>query len=298
MTAEKNSSNIRYQVDTPTWSKLNYKVDGVFTDVKSTLDDSKSLYIVAVQAALAQLHLTDSVVPFSAATSILDIACGPGTVYSALFSSPITLSRTAPLLAIDISPSMIANLNKTKLAHPGSPSWSRVQASVVDATDLSSISTASQSHVLSGMGICSIPESTAALREARRVMAPGAVLSMTSIAEAAWMTDVMGILTAMYPHRKVPFMAEKWRTRDALKSELELNGFVHVVVEEAPLSMRFTKPENFVQTLWAVLPFMPGLVKGLSEEDVQRVKDAQVQFVTKTYPDGVIPGLALVSMAR
>lgn len=298
MAAEQRASDIYYQVDKSTWSKLNYDVDVAMTDAKSISDDTKSLYIVAIQAALAQLHLTESVVSFSSATSILDVACGPGTVYSALFSSPIALSPTAPLLAIDISSSMIANLNKTKLAHSGSRSWSRVQASVLDATDLSAIPSASQSHVLSGMGICSIPESTAALREARRVMAPGAVFSMTSIAKAAWMTDVMGILTAMYPARKVPFMAEKWRTREALKAELELNGFVDVVVEEAPLSMRFTNPETFIQTLWAVLPFMPGLTKGLSEKDIQAVKDAQVQSVSENYPDGAIPGLALVSVAR
>jgi len=297
MAAKQLSSSDYPQIEQSTWSKFSYKLEGVVNDAKIPFHDTK--FNVAVQAARAHIHFTDSVLPFSSATSILDIACGPGTVYSTLFSySPIALSPTASLLANDISPSMIANLNNTKLAHPDSPTWSRVQASVEDATDLSLIPSASQSHVLSALGICNIPDSTAALREARRVMAPGAVFSMTSIAKAAWMTDVMGVLTAMYPDRKVPFTGAQWRTKEAFKAELERNGFVDVVVEEAGLSMGFTSPEDLVQTLWAVLPFMPGLVEGLNREDIPGIKDAQVRFVRKTYPDGAMPGLALVSVAR
>jgi len=274
-----------------TWSKFSYKLTDLVNDPHIPLQ-------VPSQAALVQLHLTDSILPFASASSILDIACGPGTVYSTLLDSSITLNPNAPLLGNDISPSMIANLHETIASHPNDPRWTRVHAIVEDATSMTSIPSSSQSHVLSALGICNIPSSDAALLEVRRVMAPCGVFSMTSIAKAAWMTDVMGILGNFYPTRAVPFTSAKWRTKEGFAAELERNGFVDVLVEEAELRMGFASPEEIVETLWRVLPFIPSLTEGMRRDEIEGVKDAQVRFVRETYPDGILPGMALVGVAR
>lgn len=263
-----------------TWSKFSYKVSGASPPL---------------QATKVQLERTNNAKSFSSATSILDIACGPGTVFHQLFALEYSFPENATLIALDISPQMIDQI-KSKQADD--PQWQRINAAVCDATDLSTIRDDSQSHVLSAMGIFVIPDSTTALKEARRVLAPDGIFSMTTVAQASWVTDIFGQLTKVCSDRKVPFAAEKWQTREAFKAELESAGFSDVEVFEAPLEMPYESPEKVVESLWVMLPFVSSLTSGMSEGEISRVKELMAKRVREGYPDGHLPGLSLAGVGR
>lgn len=256
-----------------------------------------------LQPTIVQLAHTNSTLPFANATAILDIACGPGSMYTQLFASepPIPLSSSATLTALDISPAMIAQIHQRQSEDSSSDKeWSRVTTHVCDATDLSMIPDSSQSHVLSALGIFVIPDSDAALREARRVMAPGGVFSMTGLASASWVQEVLAQLTILHPDRMIPFAAEKWRTKEAFGNELINVGFRDVEMVEIPLAMQFEEREQAIEWLWKRLAFMPTVTKGMSELDIKRAKEAMIEYIARTYPElpGTLPGLALLGVGR
>jgi len=279
------------EVNTNTWSKFSYKIPSESSSHKAMATSPP------VQATRKQLALTSEVLPFANATAILDIAAGPGTVFNELFTSTLALSPSATLLAQDVSPFMIEQI---KVRQSSSPEWARVHTDVSDATNLSAVASDSKSHVVSSMGIFLIPDSASALSEAYRVLAPGGVFSMSSVARGSWISETLSLLTDIYPDRVVPLPAETWRRADLFQAELERAGFEDVHVSEAELYMSFDDHAGIVETLWNMLPFMPSLTKGLTEKQVKEAKEMMVANIKKKFPEvpGKLPGLSLIGVGR
>ncbi|KAF2224118.1 hypothetical protein BDZ85DRAFT_318092 [Elsinoe ampelina] len=264
----------------------------------------------------ALLSHTNTLLPFSTATSILDIACGPGTVFSTLFTSPIPLAPTASLLATDISPGMVAQIHarQSQPSADTATTWARVHAFEADATSLPTVPDGSQSHVLSQMGIFLIPDSALALAEVRRVMrkspppssssspspatSPASVFGMTTVASATWNSDVVGLIEEIYPSRRLPVMPPHWRDKRLMKSYLEGQGFKEVEVHEEEMKMGFDSPEGVVGMLWRNLPYIKGMIEGLDGGEVEGLKRKMVERVRERFPGGEMPGMALVATAR
>ena len=247
-----------------------------------------------IQATKALLTRLEDILPFSRATAVLDIAAGPGTVFDVLFNSGIEVNPDAPLTAQDISPTMISHI---KASQGTDKLWANVRTEICDATDLSSISDRSQSHVMSQMGIFLVDDSDKALREARRVLAPGGVFAMTSVAQASWMQDVLAQLTVLHPALHMPVLAKKWQSKDTFSEELQRAGFTDVKVYEIPIYIPYEDEAEVVQRLWDVSLFMTPLTKDLTEEEKRTAKARMVKFVKANF-QGQLPGLALLGVGR
>ena len=111
---------------------------------------------VNAQGARALLSAVNDTLPFSKATSVLDIACGQGAVFEELFRPNYALAPSATLLGIDTAESLLSTIHaRQKEADPGA--WARVRVEKEDAVKLSS-KNSSHSHVLSQMGIFLVPD--------------------------------------------------------------------------------------------------------------------------------------------
>ncbi|KAF4550502.1 Methyltransferase domain-containing protein 2 [Elsinoe fawcettii] len=290
------STNIQDYISRDTWKSHSYTVSGPQSIQTSPSSASP------MRVAYTQLSLIDSLLPFSSATSVLDIACGPGTVYAALFDSGITLSPSAKLLATDISPPMVGHITARQAEKRAGDdeTWGRVQAWVADATDLDTVKEGSQSHVISQMGIFLIPDAEKALAEVKRVMRKDApsLFSMSSVAEAAWNTDVLGVIEERSPERKLPVMAPRWKDAGLMKGFLEEQGFREVRVEEVRMAMGFEDEEKVVEGLWGKLPYIKSITEGMTEEEIRETKKVMVERIKERFPGKELPGKALVALAR
>ncbi|PSK42340.1 hypothetical protein B9Z65_4254 [Elsinoe australis] len=295
MAANAPSTSVQEFISRDTWKNHSYGMSGPGSPHAHPTKASP------MATARHQLELINSVSPFSTATSVLDIACGPGTVYRELFSSNLPLSPTAALLATDISAPMISHITARQAEHqPGDEhSWARVKAWVADATNLDTVPSDSQSHVVSQMGIFLIPDSDAALTEVRRVMRKDgkAVFSMSSVAKAAWNQDIMCMVEELHPERKMPTMPRKWCDKGLFKEELERNGFKGVRVEEFKMGLGYEDEEKTVEMLWKNMPFIPQVTRGMSEEEIKHVKAKMVERMKERFPGKEMPGLALIGVA-
>jgi hypothetical protein len=108
----------------------------------------------SVKPTAVLVEKLNSYVPFSTATGILDNGSGPGPIMSKILEDYGTIIPTsATLSCTDFAASMIEQVQESRAkviaADPRSP-WSRVQAEVLDALDLSTIQDASHSHVAAG----------------------------------------------------------------------------------------------------------------------------------------------------
>jgi ubiquinone/menaquinone biosynthesis C-methylase UbiE len=143
----------------------------------------KRFEAVGTQGAKALVEHANSYLPFSKATGILDIGCGPGIVLDeAIKSYGSQFPNNAKLIAADTSSGMIEMIRERQHEDPA---WERVEPALYDAMDLSAISDDSLCHVLSGFTVFLLPDPRKGLTEALRVLQPGGVFAFSSMAEAS-----------------------------------------------------------------------------------------------------------------
>ncbi|PQE16176.1 methyltransferase family protein [Rutstroemia sp. NJR-2017a BVV2] len=201
-----------------------------------------------VETLFAQM---DRVKPFSTATAILDVGCGPGVTLSRLiekYGEQVPLD--ARLIALDFSAGMIEQVQKMqKEKQVQNPIWSRVEGKVGDAQVLDGIDDASISHITGTMVYNLVEDGRRALEAAYRVLRPEGVVGMTLGKSAEWM-DMMAEAAHHVRRDSAPTyqFPKGYGTLDGIKSEFEIVGFSAEFVESMEISIDVSDPKPFVDT--------------------------------------------------
>lgn len=139
------------------------------------------------------LDVVNTSLPFSTASTILDIGCGPGTLPTLLFKNyGEQIPETAKLIATDFSAGMVeaAKMRKEKGMHSenvhAAKCWARLELDVMDAQNLEKVATSSVSHVMGSLVYFMLPEYKKGLSEAHRVLSNDGVFACTSWAKVGW----------------------------------------------------------------------------------------------------------------
>lgn len=143
------------------------------------------------------LEAVNTALPFSSASTILDIGCGPGTVPTLLFKNyGEHISETAKLIATDFSKGMVeaARMRKEKEMHSedihAASCWGRLELDVMDAQNLEMVTTNTVSHLMGSLVYFMLPDYKKGLSEAHRVLSDDGVFACTSWAKIGWMDFV------------------------------------------------------------------------------------------------------------
>ncbi|KAM0714974.1 hypothetical protein Q7P37_009439 [Cladosporium fusiforme] len=251
------------------------------------------------------LKHTNSLLPFSRATAILDNGCGPGPVISRLITAyNHELPQTTSFLAADFSEGMIAQVEASKrtaiaAGGPESEIWSRVETRILDATDMKSVPDASQSHVLAGWVYFMTPDPQKCLTESLRVLQPGGVLACTAWESSQWLT-LMYTLSDVRPDLSIPSLPKNWSDLDLLRGELETAGFREAKAERVAVKMQFEKHETLVDWLIEKLPHAIALTKQMSVDEVKQWKEAATRMCKQFCPEapGELSGWSLMASGR
>ena len=246
-----------------------------------------------IQAAQALLNAINDLAPIDKATSILDIAAGSGTVFSQIFESDITHNPSTAFIAQDRDDVSLDQIRLRK----DDVNWQRVQTVLGDGANLQGIGDSSQSHVMSQMGIFLMSDTKSALSEARRVLKPGGVFGMTSVASASWTQEVLGQVGILFPARKLPAVDSRWTQSNDYKTTLETAGFRHVEVSETEIWIPFTDRQAIVDGLWS-MPFVQEVMDGMIDDENEQAKQAMLEVIENRYPElpGKLPGTALIGV--
>ncbi|PQE10634.1 methyltransferase family protein [Rutstroemia sp. NJR-2017a WRK4] len=208
----------------------------------------QALSSAPVETLFAQM---DRVKPFSTATAILDVGCGPGVTLGRLIDGyGEQVPGNARLIALDFSAGMIAQVQKLQQEKQvQTPIWSRVEGKVGDAQVLEGIDDASISHITGTMVYNLVEDGRRALEAAFRVLRPEGVIGMTLGMGGEWM-DMMA-QSAQHirgPSAPTYHFPAGYSTISGIKSEFKEVGFSAEFVESMEIFINVSEPKRFVDS--------------------------------------------------
>ncbi|KAM3089558.1 hypothetical protein ACMFMG_001142 [Clarireedia jacksonii] len=229
--------------------------------------------------------------PFSTATAILDVGCGPGVTMERLIERyGAEIPPDARLLALDFSAGMISQVQKLqKEKQDQNPIWARVEGVIGDAHVLEDIKDASISHITATMVYNLVEDGRRALQAAHRVLEPKGLVAMTLGKSAEWM-DLMGeaakhIRGSSAPTYQFP---KNYGTLDGIKQEFDIVGFSTEFVECAEIFVDVSDPKPFVDSF--IRGKNPGsifFVGDYSETELDEYVDVFLGLVEKKCDQGM-----------
>ena len=250
--------------------------------------------------------------PFSTATTVLDVGCGPGSATLALINDHAeSLAPTTRIVASDFSAGMVAQvraLRERKLAELDDANadgvagqarqlWQQLEAEVWNAQDLSAVPDASVSHYIASLVLFMLPDASLGLGEAHRVLEPGGVMSCSSWKHVSWMDLAMEARGKRASDFKLP---QKWAEAESVRTLLEEAGFEDVVVEEVRTYMNVENAELTAAWFFGRETPMAALIQGMEEEErVQAMANLEKLFRKRKDPEtGGVPGEGIVATGR
>lgn len=244
--------------------------------------------------------------PFSSATTILDIGSGPGSAtYTLLNDHAADIASDAKILATDFSEGMVEQVKQLKAKKtaeldggPAKNLWGRVEATVMNAQDLSPVADSSISHASASLVLFMVPDSGKALSEILRVLEPGGVMSCSSWKRATWMNLAMEAAGRDADSFKLP---ARWDNVDGTRKILEDAGFVDVKVEEVETCLKFEDAGRLAEWfLGSKNPPLLALLKDLSEEQRIQAQATLAKLFEERKDErlGGVAGVGIVASGR
>ena len=256
-----------------------------------------------VPPALAMLDALHAALPFERATGVLDDGCGSGLATDRLLARyGAALPPAAPIIASDFSSGLIAQVQKHRDAEiaKGNEAWQRVEARVLDATDLAGVADASLSHVMAGFVLFMVSDPQKALREARRVLGADGVLAQTSWRQSDWVDILAPALQVVRPDLPLVGMPPVWNSADGVRGEMEKGGFRDVAVTEVATAMKVQDPRRLAEFMIRKVPMGAAYRAKMQPAEVERWVEVYAEMIAEACPElpGTLNAVALVGVGR
>ncbi len=249
--------------------------------------------VPSIFAPLAQVFLDH--VPVREGARVLDVACGTGIVAR---SAASLLGAGGAVVGVDLNPGML-KVAAAK-APKGGPSFDWREGDVAalpcpdDAFDI----------VLCQQGLQFFPDKPAALREMRRVLAPGGTLALCVWRTVEHSPCNQATAAALARHVTVeeairiqaPFALGE---PDVLRSLMADAGFTGIEITEAVLTRRMLPPEESIPGHIASTPVAPAVAALDAETRAALVADIAEALAPYRDADGLaIPQGTHIALAR
>lgn len=247
----------------------------------------------------------DAAIPFTKATTVLDIGTGPGQIPATILSAyGSVLPESSHLIASDFSSGILDQLELRKKSEiaGGDALWNKVEIQNLDVTNLSAVADGSVSHAFAGFVLFMVPEARAALKEIRRTLTDengGGFFAQSSWKTTEW-ADLMGFVDKVRTDKAVPQLPKTWATVEGVRGELEAAGFRDVEVLEVEAHLPYDDPDEVARFFLTQIPLMKRLTADMTGEELEKTRDLMVEDILSRHPEvpGKLVGTALVGIGR
>ncbi|KAB5540554.1 hypothetical protein GE09DRAFT_1137688 [Coniochaeta sp. 2T2.1] len=181
----------------------------------------------------------------------------------------------------------------------GKKVWERLEIQTIDAENMEGIPDNSTSHVLAGYLMYGVSDHKKLLSEAKRTMTPDGVFGYSVNTVAPWVT-ILRQVSNVRPDKIAPYPPAEWHTQESNTKVMEDAGFKDIKTKEVDIDMWYNSYEGVVDYLLDMMPFMPMLLAGMTEEEMAKFRDhmiAQLMSESPTLP-GKFAGKAMLVTGR
>ncbi|KAH7303229.1 S-adenosyl-L-methionine-dependent methyltransferase [Stachybotrys elegans] len=255
----------------------------------STLAPAIIQHITAGPGVAPAKHMAehgDELLPFSEATTVVDMGCGPGQVTNAVLEAHhAKMPASVQMIGADNNAQMMVGYTmrqKTEV-DKGNTYWQRAKTLEVDIHDCAALPDDSVSHMLCGFVLFLVPEPAKAISAMKRVMAPGGVLAVSSLQTSEWMK------LSMYPSKIRPDLAVSGpgngcSSAEDVTNHLKNSGFKDIEVIQIENYMEFNEYDSLCRFLLTKLPMTARIIAQMTNEEVLKTHALMVEDVKSWYP--------------
>jgi SAM-dependent methyltransferase len=208
---------------------------------------------------------------------VLDVACGTGVVARA---AARRVGATGAVVGLDLSPAMLAAAAALPSVAGAPIAWQAGNALALPFADRSF------DVVVCQQGLQFFPDRLAAMREMRRVLAPGGRVALAVWRPIAHSPGFAVLADALDRHIGPGLLTGPFSLGDAaeLRTLLEQAGFHDVTIRAATKTLRFPSVETFVARYVAATPLAEPV--GQVDEPARAALVADVRARLAPYLDG------------
>lgn len=239
-----------------------------------------------VGPAQALVERTNQLVPFSTATLVVDMGCGPGQVTDAVLQRHAAeLPTTARVVGADNNPQMLAQYGarqKRELSE-GKEHWERVETATTDIHDCAAFTNDSVSHLLAGFVVFLVPEPIKAVEAMKSKLTSGGVLAFSSWEGSDWQ-DLMYYPKKVRPDLVMPTPPTDWTQPDGVRKNLQEIGFSEIQVEQTEGYWSFTDYDETCRFILTKMPLAARVISQMSDEEVVQTHKLMVSDLKAKYP--------------
>ncbi|GAB1319229.1 Methyltransferase type 11 domain-containing protein [Madurella fahalii] len=228
----------------------------------------------------------DKLLPFSQATTVLDMGCGPGQVTEAVLAQHgARLPAEARVVGADNNTQMLQGYaaRKEKEISQGKEHWKRAETVQTDVHDCAAFADGSASHILAGFLVFLVPEPEKALQAMKRVLKPGGVLALSAWQESEWM-DFMYYPKKVRPDLVMPVPPADWTMPESVRTKLEQAGFKYIEVIQTEGYMPFEDYAEICRFMLTKMPLAARAVTQMTDEEVLRTHELMVKDIKARHP--------------
>lgn len=239
-----------------------------------------------VAPAHAMVEHTNRLPPFSGASLIVDMGCGPGQVTNAILEGhSAEIPTAARIVGADNSPQMLTayTARKEKELGGGKEYWSRVETTTTDIHDCASFANDSVTHMLAGFVVFLVPEPTRAIEAMRSKLVPIGALAFSSWESSDWQ-DRMYYPKKVRPDLVMPTLPPDWTQPDGVRERLQQIGFQSVQVEQTKGYWAFTDYDEVCRFILTKMPLAARVISQMSDEEVLQTHALMVKDLKSKYP--------------
>ncbi|KAI0513084.1 S-adenosyl-L-methionine-dependent methyltransferase [Xylaria bambusicola] len=228
----------------------------------------------------------DKLLPFSKATVIVDMGCGPGQVTNAVFKAHHTnIPTSAKVIGADNNAEMLAQYNNQRNMEieKGNSWWESAEILEVDVHKCDTLEDDSVSHMLAGFVLFLVPNPAQAISAMKRVMAPGGVLAMSAMVGGDWVT------LSMYPLKVRPDLvmevpSNSCTSHKDVTNHLKNAGFTDIEVIDVENYMEFDDYEVVCRFILNKIPMTARAIAQMTHEEITKTQDMMVADLRSWYP--------------
>ncbi|KAI9699230.1 MAG: hypothetical protein M1820_007202 [Bogoriella megaspora] len=252
--------------------------------------------------AQRMVDLAGALAPFSKATAIIDMGCGPGQITNEVLAKCNgQVPSTARVIAADNSESMLEQIRARRIREieQGTPSWERVEVLQTDIHNCLPIEDGSVSHVLAGFVFFLLPDPKQALDSVKRILAPDGLLATSSWQSSEW-SDFMYYPLKVRPDLVIPKRPEEWATETGTRAALEAAGYRDIQVYTVQSFMPFEDHDDICRFILLKFPPAARASAQMTQEELITTQQLMIADLKEMYP--IVPnrmsGTAIIATCR